>query len=213
MSYKKPDQFYEIVLPNYADPSFCSCTKGYHGTLADIRELMEVLIKNNESGQHDELLQAWQEWEQENTAALHKPAYREHQLLTPEKIVATKEYSLENVAWEHTNIWDSIRNLKTDKVTVHQVILAQGNRYIRCIRPVFENLMVYKRYLSPPQWQQIGNRFWGFPGIMVWDGKYTYPRLYIEQEVYENLGEAFVDLNDETKINYSKICDEIFGDG
>ena len=213
MSYKKPDPFYEIVLPDYAGSSFCTFTKSYHGTLADIRELMEALSKNNVNGQHNELLRTWREWEQGNTVALHRPVYREHQLLTPEKMVAAKEHSLENITWQHTNIWDSIRNLKADRVSIHQVILAQGDWYIRCIRPVFENLMVYRRYLSPPQWLPIGNRFWGFPGMMVWDGKYTYPRLYIEQKSYKSLEETIADLNDESKIDYSKVCDEIFGDG
>ena len=213
MSYKKPDQFYEIVLPDYAGPSFCTFTKSYHGTLADIRELMEALSKNNVNGQHNELLRAWRKWEQGNTVALHRPVYREHQLLTLEKMVAAKEHSLENIAWQHTNIWDSIRNLKADRVSIHHVILAQGDNYIRCIRPVFENLMVYKRHLSPPQWQPIENHFWGFPGMIVWDGKYTYPRLFVEQKLYHSLREAIEDLNDEVKIDYSKIGDEIFGDG
>ena len=43
--------------------------------------------------------------------------------------------------------------------------------------------------------------------------EYTYSRLFFQQAIYDDLEDAIRDMNDETKIDLSVVCDEIFGDG
>ena len=216
MSYltsQNPEQYYKLELEDCACPSFCSFTKDYYGDIVNICAFIDSLAADNKTGRHNDLINAFKEWENGNISVTRRPAYHECQLLTPEVLIARENCTFEDVVWRHTNLWGCIRNLRADKVNVSQIILSQGDRYIICIRPVFENLMVFKTHLPYPAWMPVGDRFWGFPGMMVTDGKYTYPRLFLHQKSYQSLQEAITDLNDETKIDYTVVCDEIFGDG
>lgn len=208
--------YHLIELKDCACPSFCSFTKPFHGRLSDIKGLMEALAGDNEKGCHDEILDAFRAWEQGTSEVTHKVTYRECRLLTAEELIACEDRTFENVIWKHTNIWDVVYELKAESIDVSQIVVKQEDRYIRCIRPVFENLMV--RTPDAPiarmrQWRPVGDRFWGYPHMMVLQGRYTYPRLFMEQGHFFDPEEALRDLKDETKIDFAVVMEELFGDG
>lgn len=216
MKKKIRSPYYELVLYNYSCPSFCSSAKSFHGMLSDIKALMDALAADDESGHHDHILNSFRAWEQGDTEATHRVAYHEYRLLTPEEVIEYEDYTFENVIWQHTNIWGCFYEMKADTVDISQIVVKQGNRYIRCIRPVFKDLMVRIPDTQIPElaeWKPVGDRFWGYPRMMARQGRYTYPRLYVLQEYYNDMAEAVTDLYDETKIDYAAVCEEIFGDG
>lgn len=216
MEKKIQSPYYKLVLREYACPSFCTFSKPFHGKLSDIKGLMEALADDNERGYHDELLSAFRAWELGDLDVTHNVAYQEYQLLTPEEVIDHEDFSFENVIWQHANIWDSIYELKADTIDVSQIVMKRDNLFIRGIRPVFKKLMVRCPEVPIPQlrdWDLVGDKFFGNPHMMVARGEYTYPRLFMEQATYESLEEAIRDLHDETKIDFSVVCDEIFGDG
>ena len=49
--------------------------------------------------------------------------------------------------------------------------------------------------------------------MMVLQGRYIYPRLFMEQAHYSDPEEALRDLTDETKIDFAVVMEELFGDG
>ena len=63
------------------------------------------------------------------------------------------------------------------------------------------------------EWKPVGNRFWGYPQMMVLEDDRIYSRLFMEQQTYADLDEALRDMDDPEKIDYSVICEEILGDG
>ena len=216
MTQDDQKQYYQLVLREYASPAFCSFAKFYHGTISDIRKLMDALAAINDDGCYNNLLHAFQEWEHGNTAVTHDVAFLEFQLLTPEEMVACKEYTLEKVGWRHINVWEYAYDMKAEAILVREIVLKQGDKYIRCIRPVFENLMVsVPDHPVLSKWDPVGSMFCGFPCMITVDDeeKCTTPRLYMEQGTYENLEDAIADLEDPEKIDFSVVCDDIFGNG
>ena len=140
-------------------------------------------------------------------------AYQTQPLLVQEELIAYEDFSFENPRWEHINIWGSPRQLKASSVDVSQIVVRQGKWYIRCIRPVFKSLMYRNPSAPVSEWRPVGNRFWGHPHLMEVRGEYTYSRLFIRQAVYDDEQDAIRDLKDESKIDFSPVFDEIFGDG
>lgn len=213
---KRQERYYALVLDDCACPSFCSAPKAFHGRLSDIRGLVEALANDNADGHHNEVLNAFHAWEQGDLDVMHRVAYSNHKLLTQEEVVAQEDYALKHTVWQHTNIWGCVNELQADAIDVSQIVLKQGDWYLRCIRPVFRDLMV--RTPEAPitqmrEWKPVGDRFWGYPHIMVQHGKYTYPRLYMDLQHYSDLSDALRDLKDASKIDYATVMDEVFGDG
>lgn len=214
---KKPrSPYYALVLDDCACPSFYSGAKSYHGRLEDIRGLMSALEADNDNGYHNEVLKAFYAWEQGDLKVTHKVAYQDRRLLTPEEVIGWEDFSYDHSIWQHTNIWGCVNELQADAIDVSQIVLKQGDWYLRCIRPVFRDLMVRKPEAPITQmreWEPVGDRFWGYPHMMVQHGKYTYPRLFMDLQHYSDLSDAIRDLKDASKIDYATVMDEVFGDG
>lgn len=205
--------YYELSLDDYSSPSFCSSAKPFHGRLSDIQSLIDALASDNQKGIHDELIAAFAAFQKGDHNVSLRVAYQTQPLLVQEDLIAYEDFSFENLSWEHINIWGSPRQLKASSVDVSQIVVRQGKWYIRCIRPVFKSLMYRNPSAPVSEWRPVGNRFWGYPHLLEVRGEYTYSRLFIQQAVYEDEQDAIHDLKDESKIDFSPVCDEIFGDG
>ena len=208
---------HELQLDDAACPSFCSFTKGFYGTYRDIKAFMNALAEHNEKGHHDMILKAFQAWETGDHEVEHSPAYHTCKLLTPREIFHRTEHLLKNVEFRHMNIWDFPYDFKADTVQVEQMLIkGKSDGYVRCLRASFENLTVRSPETPIPQmqeWKPVGNRFWGYPQMMVLEDDRIYSRLFMEQQTYADLAEALRDMEDSEKLDYSVICEEIVGDG
>lgn len=217
MRNDRDEIIYEIQLDDAACPSFCSFTKGFYGTYRDIKSFMTALTEDNEKGHHDSILNAFRAWEAGDLEVEHSLAYHTCRLVTPRQIFHRTEHLLENVEFRHMNIWDFPYDFKADTVRVEQILIkGESDGYVRCLRASFENLTVRRPETPIPQmqeWKPVGNRFWGYPQMMVLEDDRIYSRLFMEQQTYADLAEALRDMEDSEKLDYSVICEEIVGDG
>lgn len=207
------DTYYIFSLDEPAMPGFCSFDKMYVGTEKALRKVAENMTKK---GSYPNTVKALEDYFNGNTAAKHNIAYREQQVLIPVKTKAEIKHSFENYAWTHTNIWGFPYNMKCDTAEIHQIIFKHEDTYFRCIRAWFKNLC-YEGFNN--NWNMLDDGFWGNGSVLdvsyEQDGtQFTFNNLlFVEEAHYRTLKAAVADMNDISKIEFKRICDEIFADG
>ena len=117
----------------------------------------------------------------------------------------------DDAEWDHTNAWGSIYQMRAAKISVTQAVFKDGDDYCRCIRPEF----VHLQYNSPRRdcWRDVGRNFWGNAGVMRAFGDKYSMTVFVEEQRSKELGTVLSNLGDVGKLDYAKVCDEIFGDG
>lgn len=84
--------------------------------------------------------------------------------MNPCKLILKEHFILQNVTWEHENVWECTYRMAADHVCADQVLLQEGEQYCRCIRATFSNL----EFLTDinGEWKRVGPRIWGNKAIM-----------------------------------------------
>ena len=169
------EQFYCLHLDDYSAAAFTSFGKAYYGTMADIKAFIDALGGDPErSENYAKLIAAFREYEAGNTAVKHNVAYQEIPLLEPVKLLGKATLRLDNYRWEHLNTWRWPYNMKCDVVDTTHYWFALDGIYCRAVKARFENL----RYEDiGGGWTAIEDRFWGFPMMIMSEGRYLYNRL------------------------------------
>lgn len=127
-------------------------------------------------------------------------------------VLLAERMVLENVIWDHLNVWDSIYKLRADKMEIDQCVIQKDDLYWYCIRPVFYGLETAKPPHLGPGWRPV-RHFWGMPGIFIENESQIACRLYIAAEACASLEDAQACLSKPEILDLSCVCDEIFGDG
>ena len=177
----KNEQFYKITLTDCGIPNFCSGSKDYYGTQEKI-EGMIIAIKNNKSigNDVDGLYAALTEFKSGNKNCEHPVEYGRSRFLTSVSLIDKSEYFEKNYKWKHVNIWHYPYYMRTKAATFRQIVIKDGNDYIRAIKPEFEFLKyaldeIFRRS------DKVGVMLWGFPEMIRYNGatKTTSSRLYV----------------------------------
>lgn len=113
--------------------------------------------------------------------------------------------------WEHINVWDYVRNLRADAVTMDQVLLYNDGWYYLCICPTFHSLAYYSTHRR--EWVRVSDRFWGQKGLVGRIGNDYKYNLYVLQKAFQSLEDARETMDNPALIRFDTACDEIFGDG
>lgn len=205
---KIEQSYYRIELNDPAAPSFCSFSKPYFGTLADISEVMESM---KERGVYPDTVEAFARYLEGELDAEHYVCYNKTTLLHPVELIAMERLEVDDAEWEHTNTWGAIYRMRAAKISVAQAVFKDGEDYCRCIRPEFVNLQYNS--LRRDCWRDVGRNFWGNTGMMRACGDKCSTTLFVEEQRATELGAVLSNLGDVSKLDYSKVCDEIFGDG
>jgi len=94
-----------------------------------------------------------------------------------------------------------------DRAKTTHLWLKDEERYFRCIIARFENLT----YEGRP----FHGSFWGFPQMIVEEGTATSIRLAVKEKQFAFLEKWQEDMATfkEADINFTEVCNEIFGDG
>lgn len=208
-------QYYKLVLDDYATPSFISWYKDFFGTLDEISELMEALKADSRTREsHQQTIDAFESFLNGNTEAEHMVAYNRHRLLTPVEIIKSSDTFLQPVIWDHSNVWKCIYRMKTDAVNVQRAIFKADGSYVIGIRTQFRNLYFQSPDLDPPdKWDRLDGGFWGFPKLFDISGGILRYRLYTAMNRYPDLCSAEDDFADADRIDFKRIIDDVFGDG
>lgn len=208
MSGKIKQLYYRIDLNNPAAPSFCSFSKPYFGTLADIAEVMDSMKGR---GAYPDTIEAFARYLEGELDAEHYVCYNKTKLLHPVELIAMERLEVNEAEWEHTNTWEVIYRMRAAKISVTQAVFKDGDDYCRCIRPEF----VHLQYNSPRRecWRDVGRNFWGNAGVLRTFGDKCSLTPFVEEQRALELSAVLSNLGDISKLDYAKVCDEIFGDG
>lgn len=203
------EQFYALLLDDYATVSFCSFAKGYYGTIDDISEFL-LGLDGNESSKV-----AFEEFKKGNINAEHVVAYNNMKFLTPVIVHSKHDYVFEDKHWTHNNIYGCPYEMHAERIEAQQVIIHHENKFLRCIKATFYNLS-YEDLIQDDKLVLV-KKFWGHPNIYKTDfsneGKSVIKsRFFVVEESYESYKEAIDSLNIE-KITFKSLMDDVFGDG
>ena len=208
------EKYYILDLDDPATPGFCSFNKMYVGTEGTINMVANNLEKD---GQYPETVQAIRNYFKGNHAAEHNIAYRNEKVLVPITIESEHKTSFTSKKWTHINIWGFPYEMKCDSALVHQIVFSHNGTTYRCVRAWFKNLC-YESFGG--NWNRLNGGFWGNASVLdvsevPGSEDFTFNNLlYVEEEHYEkDVPSAVEDMLNEKKIEFKKICDEIFADG
>jgi len=78
------EQYYRIVLNDYAKPAFVTFDKSYYGTIQQVRSFVGAMEQDKRTKrEHAQLIQAFREFELGNEIATHPVGFRDVQLMIP----------------------------------------------------------------------------------------------------------------------------------
>lgn len=162
----KNKQFYRIRLTDYARPGFSSGWKDYYGTQEEIEELI-IAIRNNKSigNDVDGLYAVLTEFKSENKNCEHPVEYESSRFLTPVRLIGKSEHYEKSYKWKHVNIWHYPYYMRAKVAMFRQIIIKDGNDYIRAIKPEFE-FLEYALDEAFRYSDKVGVMFWGFPEMI-----------------------------------------------
>lgn len=208
------EQFYSLHLDDYSAAAFTSFGKAYYGTVSEIKAFIDAMDKDPERSEtYAELIGAFREYEAGNIVVKHNVAYQEIPLLEPVNLLGMATLRLDNYRWEHLNTWQWPYNMKCDVVDTTHYWFALDGIYCRAVKARFENL----RYEDIGDgWTAIEDRFWGFPMMIMPEGRYLYNRLAVEEKRFKRKKDAEEDRAAfplARDVNFIEFCNDIFGDG
>lgn len=205
--------FYRLLLDDYSTPSFVSFDKSYYGTEEQFASFFQALKEDEQTAKRQEyLLSVYDQYAAGNKSVCHNVAYHDVPFLVPAKLLRTKQTTLVNHSWEHTNTWGHPYYMKCDKADCTHVLLSCEGKYARCILVEFENLV----YQSPIRgWVPPGSA-WGFPHQLELNTTGAFTRLYVEEKLFDSKTDAFKDweaFNQSPDPVFKRVLDDLFGDG
>ena len=169
------------------------------------------MLKVSTNGEYPDTVEAFTRYLEGELEAEHYVCYNKTKILHPVELIAMERLEVDNAEWEHTNTWGAIYRMRAAKISVAQAVFKDGEDYCRCIRPEFVNLQYNS--LRRDCWRDVGRNFWGNTGMMRVCGDKCSTTLFVEEQRATELGAVLSNLGDVSKLDYSKVCDEIFGDG
>ena len=103
-----------------------------------------------------------------DVAVCHDVAFGEKQFLTAVNLIKQSEFIFEKYEWTHINIWGFPYYMKTDGGKVKELVLQDGEDFVKCAKAEFKNLMYHA---DPPldKWDKMTGGFWGFPELIRYD--------------------------------------------
>lgn len=209
------ETYYYIPLTDHALPAFCSGPKGYCGTEADMAGLTAALAARDPAA-YGKLLAAFDRFRGGDAGAEHPvgfgPAVR---LMQPMEVLARETVTWTAMRWLHRNIWDCHCPMRCRQVTTHHLWLGDGERWVRCVRPVFTGLEM-RELLG--DWEPVTGdwAFWGHPDMLYGQGDMLTSRLYQPERFFETEAAQRQDHGAFQKAPQpvlTEFCNDIFGDG
>ena len=174
--------YFRIDLDDPAVPSFCSFSKSYYGTLADIGEVVSSM---EQKGVCTDTVDAFKRYLEGELDVEHYVCYNKTKLLHQVELIAVEQFELDDMQWDYMNTWDCICSMRASHISVTQAVFFDGEHYCRCIRPEFSDLQYNGN--RPGHWVDVGKRFWGNVGVIGVGGYKCTLNLFVEEECSKEL--------------------------
>ena len=208
------EQYYRIMLNDYAKPAFVTFDKAYYGSLRQVRSFVEALDQDEQTKQSQApLIQAFHKFESGNTEVTHPVCFHEDRLLTPVKCIGVKQFSLGPRKWDHINIWGCPNPLRYESVDVTFYWFSEKGSYCRCMTAQFQNLEMES---LKGTWHPLADITWGHPHIVELEGTCTFNRLAVVEcrfKKHIDLLEDYKRFETPQEVDFTEFCNDIFGDG
>lgn len=208
------EQYYRIILHDYAKPAFVTCDKDYYGSMQQVRTFVDALEQDERTQKSQRaLIRAFHEFEGGNTEATHPVCFHEARLLTPVKCIGTKRFSLGSRQWEHINIWGFPNPLRYESVNVTFYWFSEKGHYRRCMTAHFQKLEMESLV---GKWKPLANVTWGHPHMVELEGTCTFNRLSVVESCFTKhieLLEDYKHFQPPSEVDFTEFCNDIFGDG
>ena len=201
--------YYGIRMDSMVMPEEDFAIKQFFGTLDQVTDLMAKIDKDS----------LWREYYASSLDALERyqtgDVYASHYVggdveifLKPVIEVCRSAFLLENPEWSYQDKWGCCLRARAAAVGIHQALLWDGNKFIRCARYGFEGL---ERAHSDKGWIPYDGASCGVPCMIDSNGTgEAYSRLFVVEETYDNLDAAKWDIQQGNKLNYEQISRELF---
>lgn len=211
--YINENPLYKIELWEPACPSFCSFSKCYFGTLADMKRVLE---RAKELGEYNETKEALEEYFKGNVSATHNIVYQEIPVLEKVKMIDEKSFEMADYVWIHRNIWDDDVSMHFKHAYLQRIIVQIGDTYLVCLKGKFRKLG-YKldsiRNDKLPFERIDRNNCWGNKLVIDSERDIFESLLYVKEESFEHDFDAARKYYDDSYINMTQIINEVFADG
>ena len=200
------DKFFVLHLPDYACPAMVSGEKLYFGTKDDLAKYLNNKNCRRQLSLDENLLEEFLK------DTKQKIAYNTHKLGELALVYAEENALLSAKEWEHLNVWSCIYDMSFDKCEVSVVWARYKGKYYRCIKPRFLKLSYFNNSIEE---YKFINSFWGQPGFFTLNNTWHECTLYVAEKEFDNLVDAMDDVNSfyAPDIEFSKVIEEVFGDG
>lgn len=201
--------YYGIWLDCLKLPEQELVIKQFYGTLEQVDGLLSEIDKDEWWREYyASTLAAWDACQSGDDCALHYVGRGVERLLSPVVEVCRSAYLIDNPEWIYQDKWGCLMRARADVVGVHQVLLWDGNKFIRCARYGCEGL---ERAHSDKGWIPYDGTSCGIPYMIDSHGTSdAYNRLFVVEEEYDNLDAAKWDMQQGNKLNYEQISRELF---
>lgn len=207
------EEIFEICLEDYTQPRYKSAIRTYYGTEEEICALMDRL-RNSTTGaavRYNETIEAvaYRDLDDEIT---HTVAGQTLPILKPVIEFCRYETQLCDMHWDYTTYEGAVIRCHADEINLCQSLIGAYGGFERCVKASLAGLRIYHPGVG---WVDPSNHCKGFPGMVVFDGKYATTALFASQEHYEpeEFDAAMADVVDITKFRLSVVVADILGEG
>ena len=201
-------QFFGIQLEDYSLPEGVPMPKTYFGTLDQIGVVIDHLAADPvTAAKYASTIIAFRDYKNGHLGVTHTIAGQTMRLLTPVGFVHETMILEQNAEWYFNNGVYSHR-VHADFMDLHQVLLIDGDMFLRCVRPCYEGL----RYEDPCEgWTAMPACHYGFPYIYAAEPGWHYMRLYTLEQVETTAQPCLVRMHDSCHVSHHEACNDLFG--
>ncbi len=205
------EEFFAIPFDEYRLPSFCSGCCYFYSTLPMAEEYAQRLVS---TGELKEYVEALDRYKSGDKSARVGVAYSQYTLMTPVEVLAHNEFTHENAAWDHYNVWHCVYEMRAEKIKRDVLWLKQGDQYLRAAKYEFDSFGYVDLHdeLEPLSCSS----FWGIPLMLYVDGERIISSMYIVERFFETYEQALADIASPElcmENDLSAVCGCVFGDG
>ena len=201
--------YYGMQMDSMVMPEEDFAIKQFFGTLEQVDDLLAEIDKDALwRDYYASTIAAWEAYQSGDEFAMHYAGGQVERFLKPVVEVCRSAFLLEKPEWIYQNKCGCLLRARADVVGVHQVVLWDGNIFIRCARYGFEGL---ERAHSDRGWIPYDGTSCGVPCMIDSHGTGdAYSRLFVVEETYDNLDAAKWDIQQGNKLNYEQVSRELF---
>lgn len=202
------EQFFAMQLEDHSLPEMLYFPKTYYGTLNQIGEFIAHLAADPDTAvKYATTIRAYEDYRNGNLGAVHMIHGQPLRLLTPVNLVFETVILEQDVEWDFDNGVHQFR-VRADFVDLHQVLLQDGELYIRAVRPCYEGI----QFENPIDgWTTMPACHYGFPHIYAVAPSWHYSRLYTTEQLEMSAQPCLARMQDFCYVTHHEACNDLFG--